>query len=146
MFRLCALFSPRISSTSLSWYYLHEFPISRNCLAPPHFPESPHRTFIPQCIYSPHCSLVPCEFVLLSSLVLCGSLLLVTSLLLGLVLVSCSCHPFPCLPSDPVSLVKCCFEFIFLLFIICYPSSVSFQSCVFIIHYSWLYVYLARWF
>ena len=57
VFRLCALFSPRISSPSLSRYYLHVFPISRNCLAPPHFPESPHRTFIPQCIYSPHCSL-----------------------------------------------------------------------------------------
>ena len=66
VFRLCALFSPRISSPSLSPYYLHVFPISRNCLAPPHFPESPHRVFIPQCIYSPHCSLVPCEFVDLS--------------------------------------------------------------------------------
>ena len=46
VFRLCALFSPRISSPSLSGYYLHVFPISRNCLAPPHFPESPHRTFM----------------------------------------------------------------------------------------------------
>ena len=51
VFRLCALFSPRISSPP---YYLHVFPISRNCLAPPHFPESQHRAFIPQCIYSPH--------------------------------------------------------------------------------------------
>ena len=64
VFRLCALFSPRISSPSLYRYYLHVFPISRNCLAPPHFPESPHRAFIPQCIYSPHCALVPCEFLL----------------------------------------------------------------------------------
>ena len=66
VFRLCALFSPRISSPSLSRYYLHVFPISRNCLAPPHFPESPHITFILQCIHSPHCSLVSCEFVLRS--------------------------------------------------------------------------------
>ena len=56
MFRLCVLFSLRISSPSLYRYYLHVFPISRNCLAPPHFPESPHRAFIPQCIYSPHLS------------------------------------------------------------------------------------------
>ena len=46
VFGLCALFSPRISSPSLSLYYLHVFPISRNCLAPPQFPESPHRAFI----------------------------------------------------------------------------------------------------
>ena len=30
------------------------YPISCNCLAPPHFPESPHRTFIPQCVYIVH--------------------------------------------------------------------------------------------
>ena len=53
---LCASFSPRISSTPLSRYYLHVFPISLNCLAPPHFPESPHRAFIPQCIGIPHYS------------------------------------------------------------------------------------------
>ena len=63
VFRLCALFSPRISSPSLYQYYLHVFPISRNCLAPPHFPESLHRPFIPQCIYSQHCALISCEFV-----------------------------------------------------------------------------------
>ena len=50
---------------NLPFYYLHVFPISHNCLAPPHFPESPHRAFIPQCIYRPHCALVPCEFFLL---------------------------------------------------------------------------------
>ena len=38
--------------------------ISHNCLAPPHFPESPHRAFIPQCTCSPHQSLAPCEFFL----------------------------------------------------------------------------------
>ena len=65
VFRLCALFSPRSSSPPLSPYYLHVFPISHNCLAPPHFPESPHRAFIPQCIYSPHYSLVPCKFIFL---------------------------------------------------------------------------------
>ena len=80
VFRLCALFSQSISSTPLSRYYLHVFPISLNCLAPPHFPKSPHRAFIPQCIYSPHCSLIPCEFVFLSTLILCLSLLLITSL------------------------------------------------------------------
>ena len=80
VFRLCALFSPHISSTPLSRYYLHVFPISCNFLAPPHFPESLHRVFIPQCIYSPHCSLVPCEFVFLSTLVLCLSLLQIISL------------------------------------------------------------------
>ena len=63
VFRVCALFSPRISSPSLYRYYLHVFPISRNCLAPPHSPESPHRAFFPQCIYRPHCALIPCEFV-----------------------------------------------------------------------------------
>ena len=66
VFRVCALFSPSISSPPLSPYYLHVFPISHNCLAPPHFPESLHRAFIPQCIYSPHYSLVPCEFVFCS--------------------------------------------------------------------------------
>ena len=64
VFKLCALFSLRILSPWLYQYYLHVFPISRNCLDPPHLPESPHRAFIPQCIYSPHCALVPCEFLL----------------------------------------------------------------------------------
>ena len=41
----------------LSPYYLHVFPILRNCLAPPHVREFLHRAFIPQCIYSPHFSL-----------------------------------------------------------------------------------------
>ena len=54
VFRVCALFCPRITSPLLYRDYLHVFPISCNCLAPPHFPESLHRIFIPQCIYSPH--------------------------------------------------------------------------------------------
>ena len=140
MFRLCALFSPCISSPSLYRYYLHVFPISLNCLAPPHFPESLHRTFIPQCIYSPHCALIPCEFVVLtiflSILVLCVSLLPFKSYI-GLAPVSCSCscscHLFPVLLSYSVSLIKCCFGSVFLLFIICYPSCVSLQSCVFMV-------------
>ena len=37
--------------------------ISRNCLAPPHVPESRIARFIPQCIYSPHLSLYLREFV-----------------------------------------------------------------------------------
>ena len=53
VFRVCTLFCPRIASPLLYRDYLHVFPISCNCLAPPHFPESPHRMFIPQCIYSP---------------------------------------------------------------------------------------------
>ena len=61
-------YSVRVSSPSLYRYYLHVFPIFRNCLASPHFPESPHRAFIPQCIYSPLCALVACEFFLLYTL------------------------------------------------------------------------------
>ena len=63
VFRLYALFCPRIASPL---YYLHVFPISRNCLAPPHFPESLHSAFIPQCIYSPHWAFSPCKFVILN--------------------------------------------------------------------------------
>ena len=40
VFRVCALFCPRIASPLLYHDYLHVFPISCNCLAPPHFPES----------------------------------------------------------------------------------------------------------
>ena len=99
VFRLCALFSPRISSPSLYWYDLHVFPISRNCLAPPHSPEFPHRAFIPQCIYSPHSAFSPCEFVLLtiflSILVLCLSLLpFKSNIILAFISSSCSCHLF----------------------------------------------------
>ena len=46
VFRLCALFCPRISSPSLSLNLPHVLSISRNC----HAPESLHRAFIPQCI------------------------------------------------------------------------------------------------
>ena len=66
VFRLCALFCPRFASPLLYQYYLHVLSISRNCLAPPHFPESPHRAFIPQCIYSPHCALCLCKIFLLT--------------------------------------------------------------------------------
>ena len=62
-FRLCALCSPRISSPSLSLNLPHVLSISRNCLAPPHIPESRIAHFIPQCIYSPHLSLYLHEFV-----------------------------------------------------------------------------------
>ena len=61
VFRVCALFCPRIASPSLYRYYPNVLSISRYCLAPPHFPESPHRTFIPQSIYSPHCAVCHCE-------------------------------------------------------------------------------------
>ena len=61
VFRVCALFCPRIASPLLYRYYPHVLSISHNCLAPPHFPEAPHRTFIPQCIYSPQCAVSPCE-------------------------------------------------------------------------------------
>ena len=82
VFRVCALFCPRITSPLLYRDYLHVFPISCNCLAPPHFPESPHRTFIPQCIYCPHvafslckifafCMLSVCLFTISVILVLC---------------------------------------------------------------------------
>ena len=54
MLRVCALFCPRIASPLLYRDYPHVLSISRNCLAPPHFPESPHRTFIPQCVYIVH--------------------------------------------------------------------------------------------
>ena len=50
VFRVCALFCPHIASPLLYCDYPHVLSISRNCFAPPHFPESPHRTFIPQCI------------------------------------------------------------------------------------------------
>ena len=105
MFRICALFSPRISSPPLSPYYLHAFPISRNCLAPPHFPAY-SRAFIPQYIYSPHKSLVPCEFVFLISLF---DILLPPRVFIFLFPVSdsclacLSCFQCPCL--CPVSLV-----------------------------------------
>ena len=65
VFRLCVLFCPRIASPLLYRYYLHVFPISRNCLTPPHFPESLHRAFIPQCIYSPHFAFCLCEILLI---------------------------------------------------------------------------------
>ena len=49
---------PRLSPNCL-----HVFPISRNCLATPHDPESCIERCIPQCIYSSHLSVVRCEFV-----------------------------------------------------------------------------------
>ena len=71
VFRICALFCPRITSPLLYRYYPHVLSISRNCLAPPHFPESPHRTFIPQCIYSRHCAVSPCEIFVYCLLSVC---------------------------------------------------------------------------
>ena len=91
VFRLRALFS-HISSPSLYRYYLHVFPISHNCLAPAHFPESPHRAFIPQCIYSPHSALLPCEIFLLTIYLLTFYLYLVLCVYLYR---SSSCFLFP---------------------------------------------------
>ena len=48
----------------LSPHFLHVLPISRDCLAPPHVPESLIERFIPQFIYSPHLSVNLCEFVI----------------------------------------------------------------------------------
>ena len=61
VFRVCALFCPRIASPLLYRDYPHVLSISRNSLAPPHCPESPHRAFIPHCIYSPHYAVCRCE-------------------------------------------------------------------------------------
>ena len=85
----------------------------------------------------------------LSLLVLCVSLLpfifyiSLAFYILFPVPVPVSCPLFPGRPSYPVSLVKCCFGFRLLLFVICYPSSVSFQSCfhcllVMVICFIWL--------
>ena len=104
MFRLCALFSPRILSPSLYPYYLHVFPISRNCLAPPHSPESPHGAFFPQCIYSPHCALIPCEFV--SSIFFFAFIPVVIYFHVNLWYRSSSCFLF--LPSVSCSSVRSC--------------------------------------
>ena len=137
VFRVCALFCPRIASPLLYRYYPHVLSISRNCLAPPHFPESPHRTFIPQCIYSPHSAFTPCEifnsvsFLLLSVyfVSLCQNLVLCICLSTwsSLVSSSCSCS----LPSVSWSSSFSCksrlvlfwvgFPFIYYL----YPSSIS---------------------
>ena len=65
------LFCPRITSPLLYRYYPHLLSISRNCLAPPQFPESLHRTFIPQCIYSPHCAVSPCKIFAFCMLSVC---------------------------------------------------------------------------
>ena len=54
----------------LSPHFLHVLPISRDCLAPPHVPESRIERFIPQCIYSPHLSVNPCEFVICALVIL----------------------------------------------------------------------------
>ena len=72
--------------------------LSHNSLAPPHFPESPHRMFIPQCIYCPH----TVQSVFAIHIVLC------VLIYIGLVLVSCFlfglvCFPCPC--PCPVSFV-----------------------------------------
>ena len=57
----------------------------------------------------------------------------ISDISLILVSCSCSCHLSPVPPYVSVSLVKCCCGFIFLLFIICYPSSICLQSCIFIV-------------
>ena len=140
VFRLYALFSPRISSPSFSLYYLHVFPISRNCLAPPHFPESLHRAFIPQCTYSPHQSLVPCEFLLSTYFIL--TFCAVISVIVLCCIYSCFLFPgsflglacFPCPCPCPVSLVFIFFIslclLVFLVLILWLLLPVFVLSCV----------------
>ena len=48
----------------LSPHFSHVLPISCDCLAPPHIPESRIERLIPLCIYSPHLSVDLCEFVI----------------------------------------------------------------------------------
>ena len=132
VFRLCALFSPHISSPSLSLYYIHVFPISCNCLAPPHFPESPHRAFIPQCTYSPHQSLAPCEFFLLHtyfllSLYLSSVMKFRTYSLRFVIPVSCFLFPVSCFLFPVSYFGLACF--------LCHLPMSS-KSCVYILHLS----------
>ena len=129
MYRVCALFSPRISLPSLYRYYLHKFPISHNCLAPPHFPESPHRAFIPQCIYSPHCAFVPCEF-LLSTIYLLTIYLLYSCFIPTFFSLDICYSSVLYLFMLPVS----CFLFRSSLFPVSLPMSS--KSCVYIFHRS----------
>ena len=67
VFRVCALFCPRIASPLLNRYYPHVLSISCNCLAPPHFPESRIECFIPQCIYCPHVASVFASSLILNA-------------------------------------------------------------------------------
>ena len=65
--------------------------ITRNCLAPPNFPESPHRALIPRCIHIPHCAiyLYFLTYFLYCFLYYCLTYLVCVYLFIGLVLVSC---------------------------------------------------------
>ena len=53
---------PVFHQPPLSPHFPHVLPISRDCLVPPHVPESRVECFIPQ--YSPHLSVDLCEFVI----------------------------------------------------------------------------------
>ena len=145
MFRVCALFCPRIVSPLLYHDYLHVFPISCNCLAPPHFPESPKRMFIPQCTYSPHQSLAPCKFLLYTyfvlTLYLLSSLLIsVIVLCLNIIIIPVSCSLFRSslfLMSLPMSSKSCIFIFhrsmsvcLFSFDFVAPPPSVCFTLCI----------------
>ena len=97
MFRVCALFCLRIASPLLYQYYPHVLSISCNCLAPPHFPESPHIMFYPSVHLKFTHSLNLREFVFFDS-----------------VLYSCcySCPEIPvleCLPSSCFLFPAVCF-------------------------------------
>ena len=100
MFRVCALLCPHIASPLLYRDCLRVFPISCNCLAPPHFPESPHRMFIPQCIYCPH------NHLLIARSLLCCTFFILYSCLIPEIL-SGSCFS-PVILSSLVSPVNCC--------------------------------------
>ena len=118
---------------SLSLNLPHVLSISRNCLAPPHVPESRIAHFIPQCIHSPHLSLYPGEFVF-SSCVFIPVAKLPCIPEICLVPVSYSWDLFPVFRSSPASFVNCCFGlFVIPVISICYPSSFSLKSCVFIV-------------
>ena len=60
----------------LSPHFLHVLPISRDCLVPPHVPESRIERRFAQCIYSPHLSVNLCEFVIYVSCIPVSDLLI----------------------------------------------------------------------
>ena len=117
-----ALFSPRISSPSLS-LYLHVLSISRNCLAPPHIQESRIACFIPS-VFIVHTVL---SFLASSSVlyVLCIHVVFFDSEIC-LVPVFNSWYLFPAILPSPASPVYCCFVvFVSIVVSMCYPSSFS---------------------
>ena len=55
-------------------HFPHVLPISHDCLAPPHVPESRIERLIPQCIYNPHLSVDLCEFIICVLVILVSDL------------------------------------------------------------------------